>query len=80
MKRSSSAKVVVDRIEGDLAVLILYEDGRVKFNLPKSLLPEGAREGDHLVLTLALDEESREAEKKKIEDLLRELTGKGSDA
>jgi hypothetical protein len=78
MRRSSSARVVIDRIEGDLAVLVLYRDDRVKFNFPKTLLPQGAREGDHLMLTLKLDESSREEERKKIEELLRELTQKDS--
>ena len=76
MKSASSARVIIDRLEGDLAVLVLYEDDRVKFNFPLRLLPEGAREGDHLLMTFAEDNASRESEKKRIGDLLDELKGK----
>ena len=73
MKSGGSTKVVVDRIEGDLAVLVLYEDDRVKFNLPLHYLPEGVREGDHLQMGFAQDEESRESERKRVGDLLKDL-------
>ena len=76
MKSASPARVIIDRIEGDLAVLVLYEDDRVKFNMPFRLLPEGAREGDHLLMTFAKDNASRESEKKRIGTLLDELKGK----
>jgi hypothetical protein len=73
MKSGGSTKIVVDRIEGDLAVLVLYEDDRVKFNLPLGYLPDGVREGDHLQMSFAEDESSRQSEKKRIDDLLKEL-------
>ena len=73
MKPVTSARIVIDRIEGDLAVLVLYEDDQVKFNLPLRYLPEGVREGDHLQMSFAEDEASRESEKQRISDLLNEL-------
>ncbi len=73
MKPGASTKVIVDRIEGELAVLVLHEDDLVKFNLPVRLLPDDAREGDHLQMSFATDELSREAEKKRIDNLLGEL-------
>lgn len=73
MKPGASTRVVVDRIEGDLAVLVLYDDDRVKFNLPLRYLPEGVREGDHLQMSFGEDEASRGSEKKRIDDLLSEL-------
>jgi len=73
MKSGGSTKVVVDRIEGDVAVLVLHEDDRVKFNLPLHYLPEGVREGDHLQMGFAQDEESRESERKRVGDLLKDL-------
>jgi len=76
MKSASPARVIIDRIEGDLAVLVLYEDDRVRFNFPLRLLPEGAREGDHLRMTFAEDNASRESEKKRIGNLLDELKSK----
>lgn len=73
MRSGELTKVVIDRIEGDLAVLALYEDDGVKFNLPLHYLPEGVREGDHLQMGFAQDDESREAERTKVEDLLKQL-------
>jgi Protein of unknown function (DUF3006) len=68
--------VIIDRIEGDLAVLVLYDDERAKFNLPVRYLPEGARDGDHLQMSFVKDELSRETEKKRIDNLLEELKGR----
>ena len=76
MKSASPARVIIDRIEGDLAVLVLYEDDRVKFNVPVRLLPEGAREGDHMLMTFSEDSASRESEQKRIDNLLDELKSK----
>ena len=76
MKSASPARVIIDRIEGDLAVLVLYEDDRVKFNFPLRLLPEGAREDDNLLMTFAQDNASKESAKKRIGNLLDELKGK----
>jgi hypothetical protein len=69
-------KVVVDRIEGDKAVLVLYDDDSVKFNLPVERLPKGIKGGDHLQVSFTLDKESRESEKKRVEGLLKDLTQK----
>lgn len=73
MKSRDSTKVVVDRIESDLAVLVLYDDDHVKFNLPLQYLPEGVREGDHLQMSFGQDEVSRESERKRVDDLLKDL-------
>lgn len=75
MKQQSSHKVVIDRIEGDKAVVALYEDDSVKFNLPASFLPEGVKEGQHLQMRFSVDKDSREAQKKRITDLLNDLKG-----
>jgi hypothetical protein len=73
MKSGASTKVVIDRIEGDLAVLVGYDDDRLKFNLPLGFLPEGVKEGDHLLMNFTEDEASRQNDKKRIGDLLNEL-------
>lgn len=57
-------KVIIDRIEGGFAVVEL-EDGS-HFNLPTGLLPEGAKEGS--VIDISLDKAS---EKKKRRDISR---------
>ena len=73
MKPQASTKLVVDRIEGNLAVLVLYDDDAVKFDLPLRYLPDGVREGDHLLMNLREDEGSRGSEQKRVDDLLKEL-------
>ena len=72
----SSIKAFIDRVEGDLAVIVLYDDDNVKFNLPLKCLPENVSEGDHLQMTFAVDKETREAEKQKIDLLLNKLKNK----
>ena len=76
MKKGPSTKVVIDRVEDKLAVVVIYEDDSVKFNLPVDYLPEGVKEGDHLEMSFKVDKESREAQKKRVGDLLKELTEK----
>lgn len=70
-RRGTTLKVYIDRIEGDLAVIVLQDDDRVKFNLPVMYLPEGSKGGDHFKLTFAPDEKSRDEELRLIEKLLR---------
>ena len=76
MKANYSSKVIIDRIEGDLAVLVLSDDDGVKFNVPVALLPDGAKDGDHLEMSFVTDNASKESEKKRIDNLLAELKGK----
>lgn len=72
-------KVVIDRIEDKIATIALYDDDRVHFNLPAGYLPEGTKDGDHFQLTFKKERESRDAEKKKADDLLKELLGQSSE-
>lgn len=76
MKANHSSKVIIDRIEGDLAVLVLHDDDGVKLNVPVALLPDGAKGGDHLTMSFVTDKASKESEKKRIDNLLAELKGK----
>jgi hypothetical protein len=73
MKAEALTKVVIDRFEGDLAVVVLYDDDRVKFNLPLQYLPEGVREGDHLQMSFVKDLSGRESERMRIDELLKDL-------
>jgi Protein of unknown function (DUF3006) len=76
MKSSASNKVVIDRTEGDLAVVVLFDDDRVRFNLPSRYLPDGVKEGDHLQMSFTEDEASRHSEQERVDDLLKELKNK----
>ena len=62
--------LIIDRFEGDWAVL---EMGRRTFNFPRSLLPEGAREGDVLDIKIAVDNLATTKRKMKIDKLAGEL-------
>lgn len=62
--------IVIDRFEGDWAV-IEWED-RV-FNFPRGLLPEDAREGDVIALSVALSRDETERRRKRIEELEKDL-------
>lgn len=76
MSEKTTLKVIIDRVEDDLAVIVLADDDNVHFNLPVTYLPEGVRDGEHLQVTFALDRDSRAAAKQKVADLLQELAGR----
>ena len=56
-------KAVIDRIEGELAVLLMGEKGEIRINFPFSLLPEGSKESD--VLSIAIEREPQATDKAK---------------
>lgn len=72
MSNKKQLKFAIDRIEGDLAVMIYDDDDSVKFNLPVSLLPEDTKEGDHLKISITKDALSRAEMKRRIEELLKD--------
>jgi hypothetical protein len=63
-------KLVIDRFEGSWAVV--EYDGET-FDMPRSLLPAAAKEGDTLTLTLRVDPSDTAERKKKIENLIDDL-------
>jgi hypothetical protein len=70
-----SLKIVIDRVEDDIATLVLYDDDAVKFNLPAKYLPEGTNGGDHYQLLFKKDEQSRKQLKQEVDNLLGDLLG-----
>lgn len=68
--------LTIDRIESGLAVLIGRDDGSVRLDLPLSLLPDGSREGDVLVLRLERDEAATAETRKRVSLLLDKLKKK----
>lgn len=79
MADKTRLKVYVDRIEDGVATIALYDDDEVHFNLPARLLPESTKEGDYFQLSFRKDQESRAAEKKKADDLLKELLARNQE-
>ncbi|MGE0882633.1 MAG: DUF3006 domain-containing protein [Blastocatellales bacterium] len=71
----------IDRIENDLAVIVLDNEDSVQFDLPLDCLPPKAKAGEHLVIHIKLDLQGKEASQKRIAKLLDELRhGADSDA
>ena len=73
-------KAVIDRFEGDLAVLIL-EGSQERLNVARELLPKKSREGNWLQVEMedgevrkaVIDEEQTARAKKRIEEKLERL-------
>lgn len=74
-------KAVIDRFEGDYAVL-LVGDAEEKRDVPRNQLPPGAKEGSWLIVRAGgydLDPEGEKQQRKKIENLLQKLKNKNKD-
>lgn len=73
-------RAVIDRVEdGGTAVILAGDDEEMKLELPAALLPEGAGPGSHLLVTVALDEDSRRAAEDRIRALQERLEKRGGD-
>lgn len=62
-------KVTIDRFEGDYAVVEL--ENRDMADLPKALVPLGAKEGD--ILEITIDEDETESRRQRIERMTEDL-------
>jgi hypothetical protein len=76
-------QVTVDRIEGDMAVLLPAQPagaclGGVKLVWPRVLLPDGATEGVYLWVTAEVDPEATEAARRRVGGLLDALRAGGA--
>jgi hypothetical protein len=69
-------KAVIDRVEGELAVLLLGDKGEFKLNLPLSQLPEGCKEGDILNMSFERDVVGTEQAKERVSGLMEKLKQK----
>jgi len=69
----SAIRGVIDRFEGDFAVIIAGEEGDERLEIPKSVLPLDSREGSIVELKIKVkknkDKEAREKVKGMIEKL-----------
>ena len=70
----SSIHAVIDRIEDNgMAVVHIGDDEQTQIDLPVSLLPDGASDGDHLRISITLDAHTRASMQDRIRDLQEEL-------
>ena len=72
-RESRRTRAVVDRIEGEVAVLYVNEDESLRVDLPASMLPAGASDGDHLVVNVRLDRDARRRTEESIKELQERL-------
>lgn len=78
---SKRSRGVIDRVEdGGTAVVLFGEDEGLKVELPAALLPEGAADGDHLIVTVRLDAESRKEAEERVRELQEKLEKRGGAA
>jgi hypothetical protein len=69
--KGSKSEAVVDRIEGDLAVV--ETEWREMVNIPLQYLPKGTREGNVIDITFRLNPEKEKKRRKDIIKLQQEL-------
>lgn len=72
-------KITLDRFEGNVAVFLLRDDERIKFNMPTALLPEGVQEGDVLEISITRDEKATEDSKARVSSLMKQLKRKNQE-
>lgn len=70
----SQLRVFVDRIEGNMAVLLTEEDGQ-QLILPVRLLPNKCAEGDVIDITFEINKEAAKKAKQEVQNLIDELSG-----
>ena len=75
----NSFKVTLDRIEENIAVLLVRDEEKIKINIPLCLLPVGSKEGDILDIAITRDVQETEATKERVSSLLEKLRTKNKD-
>lgn len=81
-KREASrrTRAAVDRIEdGGWAVLQIGDDAKNLLNLPVSLLPEGATDGDRIIINVKIDRDARDDAATRIRALQEKLERRARD-
>ncbi len=71
--RKESLHGVIDRCEGDYAVLV-FDDGQ-RLLWPRKQLPVGAKEGVAVTIALAVDPTGTEQRSAKLRNLLADISG-----
>lgn len=69
-------KATLDRIENDMAVLLIRNDETIKINIPMTLMPKGCSEGDIMDIIISKDEKATEDARKRVSDLIEKLKSK----
>jgi Protein of unknown function (DUF3006) len=70
-------KAVVDRFEDNHAVLLLYNNERIQFTLPREILPE-INEGDIIDIEITKNKTATYGAKSRSKDMIERLNKKYS--
>ena len=73
-------KVTLDRIEENIAVLLVRDEESVRINIPICLLPPESREGDILEIAITRNVQETEDAKERVSSLLEKLKKKNIEA
>ena len=76
-RMTKQLRAEIDRIEDGGVAVLMVGDGKTQVDVPASLLPEGAAEGDHLRISITLDKESRDAASSRVKRLQDKLAARG---
>ncbi|HTY13069.1 MAG TPA: DUF3006 domain-containing protein [Candidatus Omnitrophota bacterium] len=77
MKAEKKFKAVVDRIEGQKAVVLMGEEEREAAEISLPFLPEGTKESDILTFKIKLESRRTKEAKEKVALLIEKLKKKG---
>ncbi len=69
-------KATLDRIEGEMAVLLIRNCESIRLNVPVGLLPGGCIEGDILDIEITRDDKETEESKARISSMIERLKKK----
>jgi hypothetical protein len=76
--RKFEISAFVDRIEGDIAVVLLGEEQDTRLDLPLKYLPAKVSEGHWLRIAIEIDHKKTDAVRKRVRQLMDELTEKSA--
>jgi len=69
-------KAVIDRIENEIAVLLIGEEEKTRVNFPITLLPEECKESDVLNISIERDTAATQQAKERTSSLMEKLKKK----
>ena len=69
-------QAVIDRFEGEDAVLLIGENEEQQLNVAKKFLPKEVKEGDCLKIDFQINTETTEKRKEKAKELLDKISSK----
>ena len=69
-------RAVIDRIEGEFAVLLMGDEGKIRVSFPLSLLPLGSKESDVLSISIERDPLATQQTKERTSSLMEKLKKK----